>query len=234
MKDGEGRRRLRKAASALHVRDIAVVVAGILIAFSLDAWWQRRSDGEAQRVHLQALAEDFRANHEALETLIIAEDRIAESSLGLLEVSDKQNSVGPDSVWQLLAGVLSARRFEPSLGTYRSMQSSGMLAGIRDEALKASLANFSAQLEVRYYERFSDEIFVGLIRDYAGRLQFFAPYVLQTTDMNGLLDRAGLLLQDPHFREYLALRHVAARDVATEYRRLHEQVGIVRRQLEGQ
>jgi hypothetical protein len=218
----------RRVASLLRLREVVVLVAGILIAFALDAWWQRRGDARHERAHLRALASDFDRNIERLNELIALETRTADSSRRLLALGPEAVGAHPDSLVSLLGPIYTSNRFEPVLGTYRALESSGGLAQLRDDSLRRALAEFAAQLNVRYYERFSDEIYFALIREFAGEIPFFARYVADDrTSFSG----APRLLSSPRFREYIALRHLATRDVASEYRRLARQAEIIRDRL---
>jgi hypothetical protein len=212
----------------LRVRDIIVLVAGILIAFALDAWWQTRGVTGRERAHLTALAHDFEQNIARLDELIELEDRIAESSRDLL-LMDLPTRADPDSIRRLIGLIYTSNRFEPVMGTYRALETSGGLAQLRDDSLRHALGVFASQLEVRYYERFSDEVYLAFVRDFVGEIALFEPYVVGgSISVTGDSD----VLRSPRFREYIALRHVAARDVAHEYRRLRLQAEIVSDRLQ--
>ena len=210
----------RKLPSLPAAREVAILVAGILIAFALDAWWEQRSTAERERAHLRALTSDFQQNAERLERMIELQDRIAESSRELLVLAPRSEAVPVDSIQRLLGLVYTSNRFEPVMGAYEGLENSAEVALLRDDSLRASLAAFAAQLDLRHSERLSDEIFLDLIREFAGELPLLAPFVLGEEHPVRLHQASRELLPTPKFQEYLALRHIAAHDVANDYRRL--------------
>ena len=49
-----------------------VVIASILIAFALDAWWDRQAERRVEEAHLHALRSDYQQNVARLNALIFA------------------------------------------------------------------------------------------------------------------------------------------------------------------
>ena len=58
---------LRFSSLRWFAAELAVVVAGILIAFALQAWWQGRSDRTEERAYLARLEADLRNSIVQLE-----------------------------------------------------------------------------------------------------------------------------------------------------------------------
>ena len=56
--------------------EVFIVVAGVLIAFGLNAWWVERSTRVEEQTHLRALARDFERNVGLLTYLIQREEEI--------------------------------------------------------------------------------------------------------------------------------------------------------------
>jgi hypothetical protein len=206
--------RLRTETVWWAIGEISVVVVGVLIAFSLNAWWLERDALRAEHVHLRALVSDFERNVNALEALIDRHERIEAASLELLRLSRTDPGAPADQVRPLLGRVFSSVRFEPVLGAYDALLNSAGLTLIRDDGLRSALAAFAARMQGRYSERFADELYFQLLRDTAGRTGL-ADVVL--TDQNP--ERSFLpLLADARFQESLALRHLAEGEVAGQYR----------------
>ena len=203
--------------------EMVVVVASILIAFSLDAWWSRRSDDRTQAAHLGALESDFEQNVMRLTELVERERRIAESSRRLLSLAVMpQGAVQPDSVNHLFGQVFNSGRFGPSMGAYEAIVSSGGLSGVRADSLRIALADFVSLLESRYVENYADQLYLDFIQTYTGRLGTTAAVIAADTVTASpgrmVPDRA--LLIDPRFREHLALRYLAERGVGDSYKSL--------------
>jgi hypothetical protein len=206
--------RLRKETVWWAVREISIVVAGVLIAFALNAWWMERESLRAEQVHLRSLVIDFEQNVGTLQALIQRQERVAEASVGLLRLARTEPGGPSARVRPLLGQVFSSVRFEPVMGAYNALLNSAGLTLIRDDDLRSSLAAFAARMNGRYSEHFSDELYFSLIRDFAGRLGF-GDEVLADEKPSATFSS---LLADAKFQEYLALRHTAEGEVASQYR----------------
>jgi hypothetical protein len=205
--------RLRKDTAWWAVGEISIVAVGVLIAFALNAWWTEREALRAEQIHLRSLVTDFEQNVGSLEALIQRQERVAKASVDLLRLARTERAVSSDRVRPLLGQVFSSVRFEPVMGAYDALLNSAGLTLIRDDDLRSSLAAFAARMKGRYSERFSDELYFSLIRDFAGRLGI-GDEVLADPKLSSFSS----LLADAKFQEYLALRHTAEREVASQYR----------------
>jgi hypothetical protein len=200
-----------------------VVVASILLAFSLDAWWSQRAAERAEAAHLRALRSDFQQNVSRLRDFIALEEGVMAASRRLLLAAGEPDlPTSGDSLSNLLGPVFNSGRFEPLLGAYEAVVNSGGLAQLRDDSLRLALADFASFVEGgRYSERYSDELYFDFMRSYTGRLGFDRA-VLGLDSSARRNPTAGRynqqLLTDPKFREHLALRYLAERDVANVYR----------------
>jgi hypothetical protein len=133
----------------------------------------------------------------------------------------------PDSIHNLSGRVFNSARLEPVMGAYAAVVGSGGLARIRDDSLRLALADFASLLDNRYAERYADELYFDFLRSFTGRLEI-SDAVLATganpsARTASARDAQRLLLRDPKFRDHLALRYLAERDVASVYRKLRAQ-----------
>lgn len=210
------------ASTKRLILEMLVVVVSILIAFSLDAWWEGRAEARTETAHLRAIRSDFEQNVARLSARVDRQQQIADASRRLLVAISSETPPVRDSVGTLLSQVFSSGRFVPVMGAYEAVISSGGLAQVRDDSLRLALADFASLLEGRYYERYADELYVDFIRSFTGRLGMAAAVV--ATDSLAAAQAAVVLqsglLADPGFHERLALRHLAERDVAGTYREL--------------
>ena len=206
--------RLRKETVWWAVGEISIVVAGVLIAFALNAWWAERVALRTEQVHLRSLVTDFERNVGSLRALVQRQERVERACVDLLRLARTEPVASSDSIRPLLGQVFSSVRFEPAMGAYEGLLNSAGLTLIRDADLRSSLAGFAALMKGRYSERFSDELYFSFIRDFTGKLGF-ADEVL--ADRDPAISFSSLL-KDPKFQEHLALRHLAERDVANQYR----------------
>jgi hypothetical protein len=204
--------------------EIFVVVAGVLIAFGLNAWWSERATRAEEQTHLRALLADFEHNVGLLSDLLRREEQISSASLELLQLARKQPDADAAEVYALLNRVFQSLRTEPVLDAYEALVNSAGLALIRDEELRSDLAGFAARSADPYFERFADQLYVTFTTQFAGRLQFGTAVAGDASALQPYTE----LLGDPAFQEHLALRHLVERDVAIDYReRLQAAQGIV-------
>lgn len=207
---------ISRSAATWALGEIAIVVVSVLIAFALNAWWVERETLRTEQVHLRALVTDFERNIESLRQLIERQARVEVASVDLLKVarSEAGSRAAPAASRVLLWQVFASNRFEPVMGAYTALLNSAGLTLIQDDTLRASLAAFAARVSGRYPERFADELYFSLIREFAGRIGF-ADEVLVVP---GSDESLASLLADARFQEYLALRHIAEGEVAGQYR----------------
>jgi hypothetical protein len=216
---------------ARTVGEIAVVTAGILIAFALDAWWDNRATAEREQVHLRALASDFEQNVAALKALIKNEEAVMSGSEDLLKLARAPHAGARTSVIEMMKRVFNSRRYEPVMGAYEALVNSGGLMLIRDEPLRGSLAEFAARVNGQYSENWSNEQYFAFARAFGGR------FVLHSWEaQTGAADERELddMLRDPRFQEHLAMRYYSERDMANKYRSLLKQAESVLAQLHAQ
>jgi Family of unknown function (DUF6090) len=221
----------RWKAALRPLGEIAVVTVGILIAFALEAWWDNRATAAQEQVHLRALASDLAQNVSTLEALIANEEDLMASCGELLRRLRGEAPASKAKTGDLLSEVFSSLRYEPVMGAYEALVNSGGLTLIRDEALRAALAAYAAELRGRYEESWSDDHYFAFAREYAG------PFMIAATQETDAAARERVyeaFLRDPRFREHLALRYYSERDMARKYRGLLEQAQKVRAQVQAQ
>ncbi|MFL6578688.1 MAG: hypothetical protein ACJ8MR_18840 [Povalibacter sp.] len=195
------------------VRETAIVTVGILIAFGLNAWWENHKESREEGKHLRTLASDFGQNATRLKELINLEGQIQAASLSLIR-SDREMDTA--ALRTALGRVFSSDRFEPVMGAYEGLVSSTGLTLVSDEQLRGDLASFAAAVESPYGERLSNDLYFEFTREFIGKLQYANSVAGLPTSEPGYRE----LLSDPRFREHLALRYAAERDVERHYRHL--------------
>lgn len=214
------------------LREVAIVTAGILIAFALDAWWDNRVTAEREQIHLRALVSDFEHNVGALQAIVSKEEDVMANTEALLKLARTSSQDAPASLVELMNGVFNSGRYEPVMGAYEALLNSGGLMLIRDESLRAALAEFAASVRNEYSDRWSQEHYFAFARE------FGAAYTLHTWErQNGGVAEEGLpeaMISNPRFREHLAMRYYSERDMANRYRTLLQQAESVLSQLREQ
>lgn len=197
------------------IRETAIVTIGILLAFALNAWWEGHKQDRDEAKHLRALASDFERNAAELTRLIKLEEEIANASLSLIKKSPVHDD---ESVRRLVGRVFSSGRFEPVMGAYEGLVNSSGLTLISNDELREDLASFAAEVRNPYGERVSDDLYFAFTREFVGRLQMTENILGEPTSAEAYRE----LLSEPRFREHLALRFAAERDVGRYYGELLE------------
>ncbi|MGH8203119.1 MAG: hypothetical protein ACREST_00830, partial [Steroidobacteraceae bacterium] len=184
-----------------------------------------------EQVHLRALASDLQQNIGSLQTLIGKEKTVMSSSQELLKRALAQPSVSTASLEELFSEVFNSVRFEPVMGAYEALVNSGGLTLIRDESLRAALAEFAAKVGGQYAESWSEEHYFAFAREFAGRVTVLHS---QNPAADAREHAYEEMLRDRRFQEHLALRYYSERDVANKYRGLLQQAEAVLAQVRAQ
>jgi hypothetical protein len=159
-----------------------VIVASILLAFGIDAWWDGRSEAARRAELVDALIADFEVTRERLsESLATGEDYIARSR-EVLRLTSEASVVPKDSIQFLLGGFLNKIDFEPALSTYEAAVGSGDLAFLESEDFLRAAAEFRRARD--FYEDM-DQV--------TAELFFLGP----TLELRQRLGSLGVLTRDP-------------------------------------
>jgi len=130
--------------------EAAAIIASILLAFAIDAWWEDRQERVLEQQYLASLKADFQADIEELdEAIALAKSR---GQLGRLIVStiDKDRVEGnPNAfIWAVYSSYLL--NF-PSYtrATINDLLSTGNLQLLQNSNLKAAIAEYYTDIEYR-------------------------------------------------------------------------------------
>jgi hypothetical protein len=137
----------------------AAIVLSILLAFAIDAWWQRRA--ELQQAHdlVGSLHADFQASQAHLEQWLGGTRKIHRASLELLQaISDAERGEEISVPLELIVAVIGAPTYSPVDSTLDAAISSGQIDLIEDSEIRNILAIWRQQVA----DTSEDEI---LIRD---------------------------------------------------------------------
>ena len=128
-------------------RQIAVegvaIVASILLAFGIDAWWDERQERAEEREILESLLVEFQANRDQAASVISFHDRAVQSVAVLMEMSEEEILALPaEAVEEALGFFGSPQTFDAVRGSVDALIGSGKLGILRDRALRESLTTF--------------------------------------------------------------------------------------------
>ena len=165
---------LRELRWAQVVLELALLIAGILIALAVDGWIDDRRDERAERRYLELLQRDLDSNLEVLaETLEFDEQQAAAAAMAYRALrADAVPLQDRDAVAAALNQLTARRTLRLARATYTDLLSTGNLRLIRNAGLRDRVVDF--------YERAERAL---LIRDRNNQMfvdQMYMPYVLDS------------------------------------------------------
>ena len=188
--------------------EAAAIVASILLAFAIDAWWDHRTDLNAEVEILHNLKDEFTANRETLlqdveyvNTYLQAIQRLLVAYEGTAASRQSIESLGVD-LWHSM----SWRTSNLSTATLDSVISAGHLDLVRDQPLRAALAGWPAQLD----DMAEEEMFEW--REVTERYRPFVGRIVSIPSLEGAErkppdpDSLRRLLESAEFRSLLSMR----------------------------
>lgn len=146
--------------------EASVIVASILLAFWIDAWWDQQEDAVRERVVLETLLSDMQEFQSAREIRDGYLDAIIESGRSLLDIGKARKPDATDrEIDYLLNDVTyTSNVVSKGLPVLELLFEGGDLVTIESDELRAHLANFrfSLNVEISYGRReveFVDNVF---------------------------------------------------------------------------
>ncbi len=129
------------------VREVLLIVLGVLIALSLDALWEYRVDRAAERDLLRGLHGEFSENAGALDRWIELHQGVAASTAAFLARIEPVPEGAMVSVADsLIADLGRTPTFDPELNSLDAALSSGQIALLRSVQTQRALASWSRAL----------------------------------------------------------------------------------------
>jgi hypothetical protein len=136
-------RRWRRA-----IRDVGLIVAGVLIALAANAWWQARQDQERARDYITQLLADVRENERTLRSAFELDSTTANGVQRLLSALDRVPAPPRDSlrVWMQRPPVFYSDP-RPRLGTVNALIETGDIRLFRDERLRSAVIAYASDMK---------------------------------------------------------------------------------------
>lgn len=129
------------------VRDMALIIVSILIAFALDRWWDAARENAQERRYLHALQQEFSSNKAALEQFL---SRLATLDTAIAQIlsltGPEPQLVSADSVAALFDASFRFGVLDLPSGSIQALLASGDLAMISNAQVKASVAAWPARV----------------------------------------------------------------------------------------
>jgi hypothetical protein len=152
--------------------EAVAIVASILLAFSIDAWWDERADRSAERAAVDRLIAEYESN---LSLLAVDEDThqkalAATAQLLAMTGPDPQLLADTAAAGTIMVACLTNPKFSPAQGATDALIASGELRLIGDTQLQAMLTQWHAASEdVREWQEIErhhgEELILGLTYD---------------------------------------------------------------------
>ena len=193
-------------AQALRVSgELVVIVVGVLIALSADAWRESLLERRSEARHLRALREDVQESLQLLEESNAGFGALQSSLVRLLD--EDLSDAAPDSVSQwVFTGLYQLYLYEPRLTAIRDLETSNQLQ-ILQPAVRAGIAELTrrvAELD-------------GAQADFAtSQSGLFDPFLVTATPLASLLNLSAdypVSMSMPHDVDWGPLRTAEAENL---------------------
>lgn len=139
-------------------RDMVLIVASILIAFSLEAWWDSHRTLAEERAALSAVRDDFRAARRELDTVLVRNEKVVEAVGVVLAMNPEDVAkLDSDSAQALMRYAYGGGlTFDPPTGALQALLFAGTLGDIRNHTLAAELSAWPGLMD----EIDEDQVFI--------------------------------------------------------------------------
>ena len=154
--------------------EVALILAGVIIALAVDSWWTERQNRESELAYLQALMTDFQDNRQTLLDEIEVQKQIVAVGERILQlIEGGLSSEGEMAFFDQLDDLYYFREWAPITGTYDDLVGSGNLLLIENLEIRKELSAFQRDLSsIREFEGLQTETYY----------QNQAPFVLKYWD----------------------------------------------------
>ncbi len=166
--------------------EAAAIVASILLAFTIDAWWGASLERQAELEYLIALQKDFLETRESLEKQLddasVLFDRVDQV---LAVIADTKTASLPVSFSSMIGDSYNFPRPVSITGTYEDMVNSGNLQLIRNENLRVAMAEFMGVLEIiEFHSNLTVETYWALHTPFLNRHLIISEFGWAAEDQN--------------------------------------------------
>jgi hypothetical protein len=120
--------------------EFLVVVAGVLVALALNAWYQDRVDAKREAGYLEQLAADLRQSEAALAEAVSFNESQREKLLELIALFDQEQAPSSESFRELTTLTIAPR--QPTLSTAQAIVETGDLQLIADDRLRSAIIQY--------------------------------------------------------------------------------------------
>ncbi len=194
--------------------EAAAIVASILLAFAIDAWWNELQSDRAVGEVLKAVRSEMQFNVEALGISIVRHEEIVAA------IGTAQNNGTVEGLPR--KAVINVEVFEPSTGALDTLVATGLISDIDNTDLRISLGAF-ARLAQDLNERESRAV---EFRDAARRR------IAEIGDPIWNQVDSGRISSDVHMLNLLTMRQAEENEAIESARRLKNHISNILNQLD--
>ncbi len=125
----------------------AAIVVSILLAFSIEAWWDDYQDRGDEQGILLVLKSEFEQNLAFIDTQLSYRNAVIDSILKIFDASVARTSIEPDILDELIGDVTWWENIEYSRGAIDGLLQSGGLSLIENEELRRVIASMPSRYD---------------------------------------------------------------------------------------
>ena len=125
----------------------AAIVVSILLAFSIEAWWDNNQDRSEEQGILLGLKSEFEQNLAFIETELSYRNAVIDSILKIFDASAAKTSIEPKKLDELIGDVTWWSNIEYARGAIDGLLQSGGLSLIENEELRRVLASMPSRYD---------------------------------------------------------------------------------------
>lgn len=231
--------RLRRMLTAPNWKyalgELSLIVAGVLIALAVDAWWDNRQEREREREYLGQLLADVRENERRLDAAIREDSTDYLAGLArVLRIATRPGPLALDST-----GVFTGfAMFRPLKGTYTALLESGSVNLLRNDSVRFEVIRYAGEMEsVESMLALAGEMTLSTVRSW-NRAEWQSRRIAPGEGRPGEHWREELdwetVLRDPEVLSALEIQRDAVRVHMAMLRSLQEPTTTLRRVLEAE
>lgn len=132
--------------------EAAAIVASILLAFAVDAWWAERLERAAEREELARLLGEFKLNHDRLSLWVSERGVVYRQREAALNVSETLGAAlrdGSETVLlpdRQIAAIIRTPTFEARMSIFDGLVQSGRVEIIQNREIIKAITNWEGRL----------------------------------------------------------------------------------------
>jgi len=154
--------------------EAAAIVASILLAFAIDAWWAERLERAAEREELSRLYDEFKSNYERLDAWVSEGGHVDRQREAAFNVSETLSTALKDGLETVLlsdrqiAEIIRTPTFEARMSVFNGLIRSGRVEIIENRGIVKAIAEWEGRLrstndeEQRGLRFVNDQLFPAL------------------------------------------------------------------------